>query len=187
MKMETYLVEKINKALTDDKILLEIFVNIREYVKKFEGKKITKRALQPITDIVNEAYGFEVKNVILEKHGNTYRVRYYAKSYQEYNTLDLCMLEDWEGAIEPFTMAWFDEQHSRQMDYTRERIAKLESTEDQEDLIRIVAEKARALNELLAEFRDITDNDKLMSPWRYHATECVNLDSLTKNYYFDLD
>ena len=83
-------------------------------------------------------------------------------------------------------MAWFDNQHGRQIEYTRERIEKLEKTQDQDDLIKIVAEKARALNELLAEFRDMTQYDKLMSPWRYHATECVNLDSLTKNYYFDL-
>ena len=183
--METYLIEQINKALADDKRLLEIYVNIREYLENFEGKKITKRALQPITDIINEAYGFEVKNVILEKDGNTYRVRYYAKSYQEYNTIDLCMLEGWEGAIEPFTMEWFDKQHSRQMDYTRERIEKLEKTEDQEKLIKLVAKKARALNQLLTEFREF-DNNKLMNPWRYHATECVNLDTLTKNYYFDL-
>ena len=186
MKMETYLIEKIEKALANDKILLEIYVNIREYVKSFEGKKITKRALQPITDIINKAYGQECRYVGLEKDGNTYRVRYYFKSYQEYNTLDLCMLEGWEGAIEPFNMAWFDEQHNRQMDYTRERIEKLEKTKDQDELIKIVAEKARALNTALAEFRDMSQNDELMSPWRYHATECVNLDSLTKNYYFDL-
>jgi len=183
--METYLIEKIEKALKDDRILLEIYVNIREYVKNFEGKKITKRALQSLTDIVNKAYGFKVRNVILEKSGNTYRVRYYAKSYQEYNTVDLCTLDDWEGAINPFTMAWFDKEHSRQIDYTRERIAKLENIEGQDKLVKMVAEKARVLNALLADFRDITDNDKLMNPWRYHATECVNLDSLTKNYYFD--
>ena len=185
MKIEAYLVDTIEKLLKDDKILLEIYLNIREYLHKFEGKKITKRALQPLTDIVNEAYGFEVKNVILEKHGNTYRIRYYAKSYQEYNTIDLCMLEGWETAIEHFSMEWFDKQHTRQIDYTRERIAKLENTEGQQKLIELVAEKSRALNELLAEFREFDDND-LMSPWRYHARECVNLDSLTKNYYFEL-
>jgi len=186
MKMETHLFETIEKALKDDRILLEIYLNIREYVKKFEGKKITKRAMQPITDIVNKAYGFEVRNVILEKNGNTYRVRYYAKSYQEYNTVDLCTLEDWEGAINPFSMAWFDEQHSRQIDYTRERIEKLENTEGQEKLVKMVTEKARALNELLADFREFTNNSKLMTPWRYHAEGCVNLDNLTKDYYFEL-
>jgi len=185
MKMETYLIEKIEKSLKNDKILLEIYVNIREFLKKFEDKKITKRALPAITDIVNKAYGFEVKNVILEKNYNNYRVRYYAKSYEEYNTIDLCMLDDWEGAIEPFNMAWFDKEHSRQIEYTRERIAKLEDTEGQEKLVKMVSEKARALNELLADFREF-DDIELMTPWRYHATECVNLDKLTKNYYFDL-
>ena len=149
------------------------------------GKKITKRALQSLTDIVNKAYGFEVRNVLLEKHCGTYQIRYYAKSYQEYNTIDLCTLDDWEGAIEPFNMAWFDEQHTRQMDYTRERIEKLENSEGQQELVDLVCKKARALNEALAEFREFNDNE-LMSPWRYHATECVNLDSLTKNYNFDL-
>ena len=141
--------------------------------------------MQPLTDIVNKAYGFEVRNVILEKSGNTYRVRYYAKSYQEYNTVDLCTLEDWEGSINPFAIAWFDDQHNRQIKYTRERIENLENTEGQDKLIKIVAEKARALNEMLAEFREFDDNE-LMAPWRYYARECVNLDKLTKDYDFNL-
>ena len=185
MKMETYLIEQINNRLKDDKTTVDIILNIREYLKKFEGKKITKRALQPITDIINEAYGEKVKHVGLEKSGNCYRVRYYLKSYQEYNTLDLCLLEDREGAIEPFNMAWYDNDNQSRVKYLQDRIAKLENTEGQEKLINLVSEKARALNTLLEEFRSINSDD-LMEPWKYVADDCVNLSSMSRERYFEL-
>lgn len=183
--METYLIEQINKRLKDDTIRLEILLNIREYLKKFEGKKITKRALQSLTNIVNEAYGFEVRNAYLEKSGNCYRLRYYAKHYQEYNTVDLCLLEEWEGAIGAFEMAWFDNDHESSINYLQKRIEKLENTEGQEKLVNLVSEKARALNEALEEFRSIS-RDNLIEPWWYVADDCVNLDSLSKQSHFDL-
>lgn len=185
MKMETYLIENINKKLQDDKIALEILLNIRTFVKNFEGKKITKRALQPIAEIINEAYGFEVRGVYLEKSGNCYTVRYYKESYQEYNTVDLCLLEEWEGAISPFDLEWYDNNHEYRIKHLRERIEKLEKSEAQEKLVNVVAEKARALNAALEDFRNLNRED-LMEPWKYDIDDCVNVRSLTRELRFDL-
>ena len=67
----------------------------------------------------------------------------------------------------------------------KQRVAKLEDTEGQERLVNLVSEKARALNEALEEFRSIS-RQSLIEPWWYVADDCVNLDSLSKQRYFEL-